>query len=249
MFSFFLLATAGFFAGVLNAVAGGGSFLTFPALVFVGIPPIAANATSAVAVFPGYLSAMFGFMKEIKAFDKLQLVLLSCLGVAGGIIGAVLLLVTPSAVFSWIVPWLLLAATLLFAFDRKIRALTTSNDEIKTSTKIIAPLAVSIYGGYFNGGVGIVLLSMFSFLGLKNLNQMIGLKNAMSFILSMASVVTFAIAGIVHWEEAIIVMVMATIGGYVGAIIAKKLPIHVFRFTIIFIGLTMSAAFFFTNNQ
>ena len=244
MLSIILLATAGFSAGVLNAVAGGGSFLTFPALVFVGVPPISANATSTVAVFPGYLSAALGFIKEIKAFDRRELYLFAGLGITGGVFGAVLLLTTPSAIFSWIVPWLLLAATLLFAFDRQIRRWTASKTGVKTPTKILSTLAVTTYGGYFNGGLGIVLLSLFSSLGLKDMNLMNGLKNIMSFILSTASVITFAIAGIVYWKEAAIVLVMATIGGYIGAIVARKLPEKIFRFGVIFIGLVMSLIFF-----
>lgn len=244
MSSIILLATAGFLAGILNAVAGGGSFLTFPALVFVGVPPISANATSTVAVFPGYLSAALGFTQEIRNFDRRELLLFAGLGVSGGVAGAVLLLVTPSAVFSWIVPWLLLAATLLFAFDGQIRRWAASGNGVKSSTKVISTLAVATYGGYFNGGLGIVLFSLFSSLGLKDMNLMVGLKNTMSFILSTASVVTFAIAGIVYWKEAAIVMVMATTGGYIGAIVARNLPGNVIRFVVIFIGLAMSLIFF-----
>tara|TARA_B110000008_G_C16978910_1_gene567517 strand:+ start:5327 stop:5725 length:399 start_codon:yes stop_codon:yes gene_type:complete len=129
MFDLIVICTAAFFAGVLNSIAGGGSFLTFPALVFIGVPAIPENATSAVAVFPGYLSGAFGFMTEIKTFDKVELSKLVLLAITGGIAGALLLLVTPSEVFNFIVPWLLLLATLLFAFDAQIRRLAQSGKD------------------------------------------------------------------------------------------------------------------------
>ncbi|MGB7242375.1 MAG: sulfite exporter TauE/SafE family protein [Sulfitobacter sp.] len=238
-----VISLAAFFAGVLNAIAGGGSFLTFPALVFIGVPPIAANATSAVAVFPGYLSGAAGFFSEIRAFDRRELFLLLSLSVLGGVVGAILLLVTPSEVFSFIVPWLLLFATLLFAFDKKIRDWTQSEKGVNPVGKNAATLAVTIYGGYFNGGLGIVLLALFSGLGFRDINLMNGLKNALSFILSGASVVTFLLAGIVYLREAAIMMVVAAVGGYVGAKLARQLPVSVIRSIVIVVGLGMTAVF------
>lgn len=244
MLDLVILITAAFFAGVLNAIAGGGSFLTFPALVFIGVPPIAANATSAVAVFPGYLSGAAGFLAEIRAFDRRELYSLLGLSVVGGVAGALLLLVTPSEVFSFIVPWLLLFATLLFAFDKKIRSWSQSDVGVNPVGKTVATLAVTTYGGYFNGGLGIVLLALFSSLGFRDINLMNGLKNALSFILSGASVITFLLAGIVYLREGAIMMVAATIGGYVGARLARKLPVSVIRSIVIFVGLGMTAVFF-----
>jgi hypothetical protein len=243
MFDLFIIIGAAFCAGVLNAIAGGGSFLTFPALIFVGLPPIAANATSAVAVFPGYLSGAAGFLPEIRSFDRRELYYLLGLSVVGGVAGALLLLVTPSQVFSFIVPWLLLFATLLFAFDKKIRSWTQGDAGPGAFGKGAATLAVTTYGGYFNGGLGIVLLALLSGLGYRDINLMNGLKNALSFILSGASVITFLLAGIVHLREAAIMMVVATIGGYVGARIARKLPVKVIRSIVIAVGLGMTVVF------
>ena len=243
MLDIVIISGAAFLAGVLNAIAGGGSFLTFPALVFIGVPPIAANATSAVAVFPGYLSGAAGFLPEIHSFDRRELISLLGLSVIGGVAGALLLLVTPSEVFSFIVPWLLLIATLLFAFDKKIRSWTQSEKGVNPVGKTTAILAVTTYGGYFNGGLGIVLLALFSGLGFRDINLMNGLKNALSFILSGASVVTFLLAGIVYLKEAAIMMIVATVGGYVGARLARKLPVSVIRSIVIMIGLGMTAVF------
>ncbi|MEM9578116.1 MAG: TSUP family transporter [Pseudomonadota bacterium] len=166
MIEYGILVLAALLAGTLNAIAGGGSFLTFPAPVFVGVPPIAANATSAVAVFPGYLSGALGFLSEIRAFDRRVSGFFVGLSIIGGVAGALLLLITPSKLFSFVVPWLLLFATILFAFDRKIRSWTRSDTGITSVGKTMATLAVTTYGGYFNGGLGIILLAFFSGLGL-----------------------------------------------------------------------------------
>ena len=244
LFDLVIIIGAAFLAGILNAIAGGGSFLTFPALVFIGVPPIAANATSAVAVFPGYLSGAAGFISEIRSFDRRELYSLLGLSVVGGVAGAMLLLVTPSEVFSFIVPWLLLFATLLFAFDKKIRDWTQSEKGVNHVGKTAATLVVTTYGGYFNGGLGIVLLALFSGLGFRDINLMNGLKNALSFVLSGASVLTFLLAGIVYLREAAIMMVAATVGGYIGARLARKLPVSVIRSIVIVVGLGMTAVFF-----
>lgn len=180
MIDLLIISVAAFLAGGLNSIAGGGSFLTFPALVFIGVPAIPANATSAVAVFPGYLSGALGFITEIKAFDRKTLLLFLGLSIVGGVAGALLLLVTPSEVFSFIVPWLLLFATVLFAFDKQIRKWTAGDKQAGPVGTTITTLVVTTYGGYFNGGLGIVLLSLFSGLGYRDINQMNGLKNLLS---------------------------------------------------------------------
>lgn len=239
-----ILFVSAFLAGCLNAIAGGGSFLTFPALVFVGVPPIAANATSAVAVFPGYLSGAAGFLKELRDFDRRALTVLFILSMVGGIAGGLLLLVTPSEIFTFVVPWLLLFATILFAFDKQIRALASRKGDINPVSKTLVTLAVTTYGGYFNGGLGIVLLALFSGLGFRDINLMNGLKNVLSFILSGASVVTFLLAGIVYVPEAIVMMIAATAGGYIGARLARRMSIQTVRAIVIVVGLVMSVAFF-----
>ncbi|MDA9074779.1 sulfite exporter TauE/SafE family protein [Amylibacter sp.] len=239
-----LLITASFFAGIINSIAGGGSFLTFPALVFAGVPTIAANATSAVAVFPGYLSGALGFAKELKAFPKSKFLLLIFLSISGGVLGSILLLITPEVVFSFIIPWLLGFATLLFAFGNYVSKLAEKTSDSNGFKSNIATLLVCIYGGYFNGGLGIVLLALFSTLGMRDIHLMNGLKNIMSFALSAASVVTFAIAGIVFWKYAIIMMIAATIGGYFGVIVARKLPKSIIRIIIVIIGTIMTFIFF-----
>ncbi|MCV6575794.1 MAG: sulfite exporter TauE/SafE family protein [Cohaesibacter sp.] len=246
-----LLLAAAFLAGILNAIAGGGSFLTFPALVFVGVPPIAANATSAVAVFPGYLSSTLGFLEEIRGYDRRSLWALTGLSIMGGIVGALLLIVTPSGLFNLIVPWLLLLATALFAFDQTLRRWSASAETehhpqgtLDGIAKKAATLIVTSYGGYFNGGLGIILLALFSSLGMRDMHVMNGLKNGLSFILSAASVLTLSLAGMIYWHEAMIMMLAASLGGYAGARLARQLPASLIRTIVILVGLGMSLVFF-----
>ena len=243
IFELSLLASASFIAGIVNSIAGGGSFLTFPALVFTGVPTIAANATSAVAVFPGYLSGALGFAKELKEYPKSKFLLLITLSIIGGIGGSLLLLITPASVFSYIIPWLLGFATLLFAFGDFVAKWAKKNSNSNGFLGNLTTLIVCIYGGYFNGGLGIILLALFSTLGMRDIHLMNGLKNIMSFALSAASVVTFAIAGIVFWQQAIIMMIAATIGGYFGVVVARKLSKNTIRMIIVIIGLIMTVIF------
>ena len=243
IFELSLLASASIIAGIINSIAGGGSFLTFPALVFTGVPTIAANATSAVAVFPGYLSGALGFAKELKECPKSKFLLLITLSIMGGIGGSLLLLITPASVFSYIIPWLLGFATLLFAFGDFVAKWAKKNSNSNGFLGNLTTLIVCIYGGYFNGGLGIILLALFSTLGMRDIHLMNGLKNIMSFALSAASVVTFAIAGIVFWQQAIIMMIAATIGGYFGVVVARKLSKNTIRMIIVIIGLIMTVIF------
>ncbi|MCP3931203.1 MAG: sulfite exporter TauE/SafE family protein [Bacteroidetes bacterium] len=245
MIEWLLLIVAAFAAGILNSIAGGGSFLTLPALIFTGISPVAANATSAVAVFPGYLGAAVGFRREILLFPRKTLYRYLLIAVLGGLIGSLLLLVTSNSFFSLLIPWLLLFATVLFAFGEQVtKWLKTSSHPIQLNEVIIL-FFVSVYGGYFNGGLGIILLAVFILIGMSDLNQMNGLKNAISLLLSAVSVTTFAVAGIVHWPEAIVMMLASTAGGYSGALVARVLSAKVLRHIIIAIGILMALVFFF----
>jgi uncharacterized protein len=241
-----ILFIAALGAGALNAVAGGGTFLTFPALVYAGVPAIPANATSAVAVFPGYLSGALGFRRELAAVERGRLLRMLGLGLVGGLIGSLLLLVTPSSVFRAVVPWLLLLATLAFALGERGTAWVSARTGSRRPPIPLGAglLAVSIYGGYFNGGLGIMLMALFAAVGMRDLNAMNGLKNGISFVLSAISVATFAAAGLVAWPQAVLMMVGSTAGGYLGAFIARAMPRSAVRALIVAVGLGMSALFF-----
>jgi uncharacterized protein len=244
-----LLASAAFAAGVLNAIAGGGSFLTFPALVFVGVPPIVANATSALAVSPGYLGSTLGFKPELRALPATRLKREMLMSAAGGVAGALLLLVTPSHLFTGIVPWLLLFATALFAAGPWL-ARHAGKEQAFGQTPVLprwhAPvlLAVSVYGGYFNGGLGILLMALYTVGGESRLNVVNALKNLNSLVLSWLSVAAFVVAGAIAWKEGLIMMLAATAGGFFGARWSKRLPVQWVRWGVIGVGLAMTAVFF-----
>jgi uncharacterized protein len=241
-----LLITSAFAAGGLNAMAGGGSFLTFPALVFAGFPPIVANATSAVAVSPGYLGSALGFRSELGSMPAQRLWQETLLAAKGGVLGAILLLVTPADVFKGLVPWLLLFATVLFVLGPRVANLRTTLADGSQGVwkRHIGLFAVSVYGGYFNGGLGILLLALYTVCGEKQLLHANALKNLNSLVLSVLSVVTFALAGAIAWGPAVAMMVAATLGGYLGALGSKKIPSTWVRGLVIVTGLVMSAVFF-----
>ncbi|OJI92825.1 hypothetical protein LY10_02777 [Planktotalea frisia] len=244
MLDLIILFTAAIGAGLLNTIAGGGSFLTFPALVFTGVPIVAANATSAVAVFPGYLGGALGFREELKQIARPRMLRLILITLIGGAVGSALLLVSSNEAFARIVPYLLLLATLAFLFGDQLRAMATRRAKAMKPEGAIGLFAVSLYGGYFNGGLGIILLALFTLWGMKDINLMNGLKNGLSFALSAISVLIFALAGLVEWPQAILMMVGATLGGYAGAPVARALPKSVIKGIIAAIGFGMSAIFF-----
>ncbi len=245
-----ILLAAAFVAGALNAVAGGGSFLTLPALVFTGVPPVVANATGTVALLPGYMAGAWGFKDDMQAPPGLSMKTVIGLSLAGGALGAALLLFTPDATFRKIVPWLLLAATAMFAFGPQLRAWASRGNSAagqvapSAMKAAIGMLIVSIYGGYFNGGLGILLLALLGLLGQTNLNAMNGTKNLVSAVLTAIAVGIYAAGGVVQWKQALIMMVAATLGGYLGARVARKIPPNWLRGGIVVTGLVMAILFF-----
>jgi uncharacterized membrane protein YfcA len=246
-----LLISAAFAAGVLNAIAGGGSFLTFPALVFTGMAPITANATSAVAVSPGYLGSALGFRAELAQLPLQRRVREALICAAGGMTGALLLLVTPAKVFSAVVPWLLLFATVLFALGPHLLAARAqraarngTSAEPHPLARGLGLLAVAVYGGYFNGGLGILLMALYTLTGETHLNTANALKNLNSLVLSLLSVAAFAWAGAIAWPQALVMAVAATSGGFLGARLARRLPAAGVRIAVVVTGLVMAAVFF-----
>ena len=243
MFEIALLLSAAFVAGALNAVAGGGSFLTLPALVFVGVPPVVANATGTVALLPGYAAGAWGFREDTAPPPGLSMRLLVALSLIGGAAGAALLLVTSNEMFAIIVPWLLLVATILFAFGPQLRELLAGGKP-STTKATIGVLAVAVYGGYLNGGLGILLLALFGLLGQTQLNAMNGLKNLVSTLLTAIAVAVYAYGGVVNWRYALLMMLAATAGGYIGARVARRIPAQWLRWGIVATGLVMTGIFF-----
>lgn len=245
-----ILTGAAVLAGGLNAVAGGGSFISFPALVqFGGIPDINANATNTVALWPGALASVGAYRREVTAHPRV-LVVLSVVSIIGGILGALLLLNTPPETFRRMVPYLLLAATLLFTFGSKMTDWLRSHVELKETSWpaliVVASLQliIAIYGGFFGGGLGILMLATLTLLGLTNMHVMNGIKMFLNAFINGVAVVTFVYYGAVVWPQALLMMVGSVIGGYGAAHYARQIePLLVRRFAIV-VGFVMTFIFF-----
>jgi uncharacterized membrane protein YfcA len=251
--AFFLLVAAAI-AGALNALAGGGSFISFPALLFIRIPAVAANATNTVALWPGLAASAIAYVKRLNAPPRV-LVPLLVTSVAGGWAGALLLLKTPQHTFLRLVPWLLLGGTLLFAFGNSIRSMagkTAVKDDLRNISghailaSAIAELLVSIYGGYFGAGIGFVTLAMLAMLGMHDIHAMGAIRTLLAVAINAAAVVTFVVAGAVLWPQCAVMIVGSLAGGWFGAHYAQKADPGKVRAVVIGVGISMSAYFFVT---
>lgn len=238
------MLAAGFIGGMLNAVAGGGTFITFPALVASGVPVVSANATSTVAALPGYLAAAIGFRHDIARIERRLVLRLTLWTLVGGVIGSSLLLVSSNKAFSALVPFLLLGATSIFVWGARVRGWAAQHRSMVVPFGAGTMVPVAIYGGYFNGGLGIVLLALFALWGMTDLNQMNGLKSWLSFALSVISFAIFASGGQVAWLPAAVMSVGTILGGYLGAPVARRIPVRWLRALIAAIGFGMTALFF-----
>ena len=239
-----ILFASGFIGGIMNTVAGGGTFVTFPTLVFIGIPPVAANASATVAALPGYLAGSIGFRREVLTFDRPRLRRMTLWMLLGCAIGALLLRMSSNAAFSVLVPFLLLWATLAFLFGDRIRSWAAGLRGGVTAFGVGSMLPVAIYGGYFNGGLGIVLLALFALWGMTDLNVMNGLKTWISFAMSMVAGLVFTVLGLVYWGPTVVMMLGTVAGGYLGAPVARRLPRRVLRAIIAAVGFGMTILFF-----
>ncbi len=242
-----LLFLSAALAGALNAVAGGGSFISFPALLFAGVPAIPANATSTVALWPGSATSVGAYWRRMPRSARL-LVPLLVVSAAGGWLGATILIHTPQATFLRLVPWLFLAATLLFAFGRKPVMHHATRPEWRPSAGEMAGVLLleflaSVYGGFFGGGLGILLLAILSLLPVGDIHSMNGLKMMLTGAINGVAVITFLFAHIVYWPAALVMVVGAGLGGYGGAYYAMKLPVVLVRRFVITVGFAMSAYF------
>ncbi|TWX73513.1 sulfite exporter TauE/SafE family protein [Colwellia sp. C1TZA3] len=252
-FELLFLFLAGFFGGVVNSIAGGGSFITFPALIFVGIPPIMANATNTFASCAGYMSGTYAFRKEL-AEHKDDLLVIIIISLMGGVFGAWLLLQTSEVVFQVAIPWLLLFATLLFIFGGQINAefkkIATKHQHasaIGGVLLLILLLAVSIYGGFFNAGLGIIVLSYLALAGYTNINAMNGLKLLVSSTVSLIAIVLFIYNDVIVWYEGTILLCGTLVGGYMAANISRQLPQKKVRGFVIVASVATTLYFFFAT--
>jgi uncharacterized protein len=243
------LIGASFLAGTLNAMAGGGSFLSFPALLGVGVVPIQANATNTVALWPGQVTSIVGYLADLRANLKLVIPVCSA-ALAGGLAGALVLLHTGQATFMALVPWLLLFAAVLFAVSapvsRWLLRRAAHHEQIKPA---LTPLwigvaAVSFYIGYFGAGAGFLVMSVLAIFGIEDINQVNALKVIATTMANGIAVVTFIIGNQILWRYCLLMMVTAAIGGYLGANYSRRLNPRFMRTLVVSIGLGMAAYFF-----
>lgn len=235
-----LLAAAGLLGGVVNAVAGGATLITFPAMLAAGLTPVVANASSAVALAPGYLIAAFADRgARPSAGPALWLALGAAL--AGGALGALLLLVTPDEVFLVLVPVLVAAGTALYAFSRRIEAAVAGT--VRLGHRLVRPLALlpaTVYGGYFGAGLGVILLAVLRITGDGSVRENTALKNLCSSVVRAVAVLIFTVAGSVSWPETAIMAVGALGGGFLGGRLVKVLPGTAIYWIVTGIGVTMT---------
>lgn len=275
-----IMFSAAFLAGVVNSLAGGGTLLTFPALIWIGLDAKVANVTSTVALLPGALSSFVGYRREVRGVRHwFRLFILPSL--IGGLLGALLLLWTPASLFAAIVPFLVLFATALFALQEPInkrlrrsrlvaggerKAITPEETDQTTGSKEPETLrhadgswnrwlvmatalqfVVAVYGGYFGAGIGILMLATFGLIGLTDIHQMNGLKNALGFGINGIAAASFLFSGQVHWRSALVMAVAAIVGGYSGANFARRMGRAFVRRAVIVIGLAMAISLFFSE--
>jgi uncharacterized membrane protein YfcA len=243
-----LLFAVSTLAGGLNSVAGGGSFFTVPALLSVHVPPVAANATSTVALWPASVAGAVAYREELSA-QRSTVIPMCSVSVLGGLLGALLLLKTPDGAFLRMLPWLLLAATCLFAAGPRITSALRSRQQAAGRSPSIAAgaflqLIVATYGGYFGGGIGILMLALLSVIGQTDIHRMNALKTVLGSIINGVAVVVFLLAGKVMWHQFGVMVIGAVMGGYMGARIARRLPQKPVRRFVIGAGMTMTCLLF-----
>jgi uncharacterized membrane protein YfcA len=245
-----LLFGSAMLAGMINSIAGGGTLVTFPTLVWVGLTEKIANATSTVALVPGAWSSLWGYRSEMQNTPRRFFVLVIP-SLIGGILGAVLLKWTPPAMFAALVPFLVLFATLLFMVQepvqRWLRTSEATHHPVTTRWLIGASFyqfLVAVYGGYFGAGIGILMLAVLGLMGLSNIHQMNGLKNTFGSMINAVAAVYFIIVGLVDWPAALIMTAGAIVGGYGAAGLARKLGQKFVRRAVIVIGFAMAISLF-----
>jgi uncharacterized protein len=240
-----LLAAAGLLAGSLNAIAGGGSFITFPAMVFAGLPPVAANASSTVALFPGTIASTFAYRHDLHGIGGFRLIVLAPLSFAAGVAGAMLLLATPDHLFDAVIPWLLLLASLTFAFGDRAGIMLRRLVRIGPGALPVVQFVIAIYGGYFGGAVGLMMMASWSLLTANDdLKAMAPARVLLTSAANGGAVLCFIAAGAVHWPETLAMLAASVIGGYLGARLTRILPPRIVRRFVIVLTAFVTLVFF-----
>lgn len=224
-----LTFSAGIVAGAMNALAGGGSFVSLPALIAAGVPPVQANTSSTVALFPGGLASAWAYRDGTVSVGPVPLRALLLATLGGGLVGAVLLLKTSSAAFGFVLPWLLLVASLALAFGRRIGEALRARWRIHAHAVLAVQFALGIYGGYFGGAVGIMMIAVWGLLDNSDLKRLNAPRTLLVSAANAVAVLAFVAAGAVRWPETLAMLAGAVIGGYGGAHIGRRAPASVIR--------------------
>jgi uncharacterized protein len=241
-----LMFAAAFASGFVNSIAGGGTLLTFPLLIWLGLDPKVANATSTVALWPGLFGGLFGYRREMTD-SSLILMRLGAISVVGGGVGAWLLIVTPSPTFARLVPFLILFATVLFMMQGRVNrwlhvpSPTEGSQASWWTIAIIVQFFSAVYGGYFGAGNGIWMLAAMGLLGLHDIHRANGIKNFLGICINSVAVIAFAISHLVEWRISLLMAVAALLGGYVGARTARRVGRVFIRRAIVVIGFVITA--------
>jgi uncharacterized protein len=251
-FDIALIVLGGFAAGAANAIAGGGTFFSFPALLAVGLPPVVANASNSVALWPGSLTSAWAYRTELARFGH-QLWPMALASLVGGVAGGLMLLAAGDARFSALIPWLLAFATLLFAFSPQISTLVkalrarcqTDDTPAAPSNNLLVQLLVSVYGGFFGAGMGILMMASLAISGHEDVQEINALKNLLSSVVYSVTVVTFVIANAVSWPHTLVMLVAASAGGYGGARVARSLQGPWLRRVVIGVGAVLTVYYFY----
>src|SRR5665213_3109098 len=244
MGSYLLLIIAALGAGLINSVAGGGMFLTFPALVFTGVPSIIANASSTVALIPGVLASAGAYRNDFRKSKDFPFWPLFIVSVAGGVVGALLLLYTPQGTFDTVIPWLLLVATMLITFGPRISPILKKFVHIGPVTVVVIQFFIAIYGGYFGGAIGILMLATWTIFGLTDIHVMNANRTIMGAAANSIAAVLFIFAHKIWWPQTILMLVFCSVGGYFGVIAAKKVRPSSVRAFVIVVSASITVAFF-----
>ena len=247
-----LIVLGGFAAGAANAIAGGGTFFSFPALLAVGVPPVVANASNSVALWPGSMAGAWAYRAELARFSgSLWPMVLASL--VGGVAGGLILLAAGDARFSALIPWLLAFATLLFAFSPQLSSVMqvfrargqAAGGAATPHNNVLVQLLVSVYGGFFGAGMGILMMASLAISGHKDVQEINALKNLLSSVVYSVTVVTFIIANTVSWPHTLIMLTAASLGGYGGARVARSLQGPWLRRVVIAVGAVLSVYYFY----
>ena len=249
-----LVAGGAFLAGGMNALAGGGTFFSFPALLAAGVPAVTANASNTVALWPASLSSAWVYRQEL-AKHRDWVVALTIVAAIGGVMGGLLLLAISNKAFTQLIPWLLLLATVLFAFSKQISRLVVklksrmgiqqTDDQPHSKAGLFFQFVVTVYGGFFGAGQGILTLAALAIQGIEDIQEINALKNWISAVTYTVSAITFIVAGAITWPYTLLMVFTATLGGFAGARIARYLPALWLKRIVIGVGTVMTVIYFF----